>query len=300
MKQALSQPNVVFGILFAAAAMLFFTIMNAGAKLFIVNHTAIEAGFYRNALGLIPFVLIYLASPREKKQTYKVHNVRMQLARGIMGVFSLFITFAAFSTMPMANVTCFLFVSSLLSPVLGAIFLKEHVGIWRWSAVAMGFMGVLIMVQPTPDITKIGIILSLTAATCHAIMGTLLRSMGKRENPFTTTLIFMALGSLLLVPLMPFVMTTPSIPEVKLILLFAISGTLGQFCLSNAYKHAPVAVVAPIGYTALIWAVFVDVIVWKDWPSPTILMGGAIIIASGLLIFYRERKLSKAERPPQV
>ncbi|NJM34737.1 MAG: DMT family transporter [Rhodomicrobium sp.] len=186
-------------------------------------------------------------------------------------------------------------------PVLGFFFLSEKVGPYRWSAVLIGFVGVLLVAQPGGGWNALGMACGLTAAFLNAVLGTMLRLLGRTETPETMTFYFLLMGALILLPAMPFIGTVPERGEIGLLVGLGLSGGLMQFLLSTAFKYAPAALASIFSYTQIIWAVFFGWAVFGDWPAVNILIGAAIIIASSIIVILRERYLArkgKLPRPP--
>ena len=168
------QEHVVLGMSAAMAAFFMFTIMNMFAKLLSVNHSVIEIAFYRNLIASLPFLVMVFAFGKREILVLRNKPGLVGL-RALLGSISLITTFAAFSMMPMADTTALLFTSSLFIPVLGVLLLKESVGPYRWAAVLIGFIGVLIMANPSGQGNFLGIIIALSAAMMHAFLQILLR-----------------------------------------------------------------------------------------------------------------------------
>ena len=128
-------------------AFFMFTVMNMFAKLLSANHSVIEIAFYRNLIASLPFLIMVFVLGRREILVLRAKPTLVGV-RAVLGTVSLIVTFTAFSMMPMADTTVLLFTSSLFIPILGVIFLKETVGPYRWAAVAIGFIGVVIMANP--------------------------------------------------------------------------------------------------------------------------------------------------------
>jgi drug/metabolite transporter (DMT)-like permease len=263
--------NVILGMAAAVGAHFMFSIMVLLAKLLSANHSVIEIAFYRNLLGSLPFLFVVGF-------------------RAVLGAISLTVTFLAYSLMPLADTTALLFTSSLFIPILAVIILKETVGPYRWSAVAIGFVGVIIMVRPTGDVYTLGILVALCAALLHATLQIILRYLGRYESPETISLYFFMVGTLLTAVAMPFVAVTPTMGEVPLLIGVGFSGAAAQWMLSVAYRHAPAAVVSVFNYTGIIWATLFGWMIWNELPLPAVLTGAAVVIASNLLIIWRESR----------
>jgi drug/metabolite transporter (DMT)-like permease len=193
--------------------------------------------------------------------------------------------------MPLADTTALLFASSLFIPVLGVVFLKEFVGPYRWSAVIIGFAGVVIMARPTGDVYVLGISVALCAAFLHATLQIILRYLGRFESPETISFYFFIIGTIVTALALPFVAVTPVTSEIPLLFGVGLSGAAAQWLLSVAYKNAPAAVVTVFNYTSIIWATLFGWMIWNEWPLPAVIAGAAIVIASNILIVWRESRL---------
>jgi len=279
--------NVVLGMASALGAYFMFSLMVLFAKLLSVNHSVIEIAFYRNLIGTLPFLFVIFALGR--RDIVQLHTKPvLVISRAIIGTASLIITFFAYSLMPLAQTTALLFASSLFIPVLAVFILREAVGPYRWSAVIVGFAGVLIMVRPTGDIYVLGVVVALCAALLHAILQIILRYLGQFEKPETISFYFFVVGTLITAIAMPFIAVRPTIDEFPLLLGVGLSGAAAQWMLSLAYRHAPAAVVSVFNYTSIVWATLFGFMIWNEWPLPTVIAGAVIVIASNLLIIWRE------------
>jgi len=276
----------------AMGAFFMFTVMNLFAKLLSETHSVIEISFYRNVIASTPFLIMVFAFGRRDILVIR-HKPKLLATRATLGTLTLATTFAAYSLMPMADTTALLFTTSLYVPVLGVLLLKEHVGPYRWAAVVIGFVGVLVMVRPTGGAYALGVTVALTAALLQAVMAILLRHIGRHETPETVTFYFFLIGTFLTALALPFVAVTPTLSEIPLLLGVGLSGAAAQWLLSAAYRNAPAAIVTVFNYSSIIWATVFGWLVWNEWPLPAVLAGAAIVIASNILIIWRESRLGK-------
>ena len=284
--------NVALGMLAGAGAFLAFTIMNVFAKLLSENHSVIEIAFYRNVVAIVPFLLMIFVLGDRNIMVIRT-KPGFVISRAVFGTLSLTLTFGAYSVMPMAETNALMFTASLFIPVLGVLFLNERVGVYRWSAVLIGFVGVVVMLKPSGDVYLLGVGLALGAALMQAILQVVLRHLGPHERPETVTFYFFAIGIAVTALAMPFVAVTPTLDEIPLLLGVGLSGSAAQWCLTVAFRNAPAAVVAVFNYSGIIWATLFGWLIWNDWPLPTVFIGAAIVIASNLLIIWRESRLGK-------
>jgi drug/metabolite transporter (DMT)-like permease len=284
--------RVVLGMTAAMGAFFMFTVMNLFAKLLSANHSVIEIAFYRNLIASVPFLLAAFAFGRREILVLRSKPVLVGV-RAAIGTLSLVTTFAAFSLMPMADTTVLLFTSTLFVPVLGVIFLGESVGPYRWAAVAVGFIGVIIMAHPSGDVYALGIAVALCASLMHATLQIILRYLGRYERPETIAAYFFIVGTFLCALPLPFIAVRPSWEEVPLLFGVGLSGAAAQWLLSVAFHNARAAIVTVFNYSGIVWATLFGWMIWQEWPLPTVLVGAAIVIASNLLIIWRESRLGR-------
>lgn len=284
--------HVVLGMTAAAGAYFMFTVMYVFAKLLSVNHSVIEIAFYRNLIACMPFLILIFGFGQRDILVIRSKPSLIGL-RAVFGSISLMTTFTAFSLMPMADTTVLLFTASLFIPVLGVVFLKEKVGPYRWAAVIIGFSGVVIMLQPTGDVYSLGIAVAMLAACMHAVLQVVLRYLGRFERPMTITFYFVVVGTLVTALPLPFVAVQPTVAEIPLFFGVGLSGAAAQWLLSTAFRHAPAAIVTVFNYSGIVWSTLFGWMIWNEWPLPAVLAGAAVVIASNLLIIWRESRLGK-------
>ena len=286
------QEHVVLGMTAAMGAFLMFTIMNVFAKLLSENHSVIEIAFYRNVIASLPFLIAVFAFGRREILVLRSKPTLVGI-RAVIGTISLVTTFAAFSLMPMADTTALLFTSSLFIPILAVIFLKESVGPYRWAAVVIGFIGVLIMVNPSGAMNSLGILVAISAALMHAVLQVILRYLGRYESPETISFYFFVIGVFLTALPLPFIAVKPTLEEIPLLVGVGLSGAAAQWLLSIAFRNARAAIVTVFNYSGIVWATLFGWMIWNEWPLPAVMAGAAIVITSNILIIWRESRQGK-------
>jgi len=290
--QAAHREHVVLGMAAAMGAFFMFSIMVVFAKMLSARHSVIEIAFYRNLIASMPFLFMVFAFGRREILILRTKPTLVGV-RAVLGTVSLITTFTAYSLMPLADTTALLFASSLFIPILGVIFLRESVGPYRWSAVAIGFAGVVIMSRPSGEVYALGIAVAMCAALMHAILQIILRYLGRYESPETVSFYFFVIGTFITALALPFVAVRPTMAEVPLLLGVGLSGAAAQWLLSIAFKNAPAAIVTVFNYSGIIWATLFGWMIWNDWPLPTVLAGGTVVIASNILMIWRESRLGE-------
>jgi drug/metabolite transporter (DMT)-like permease len=284
--------HVVLGMSAAVGAFLMFTVMNMFAKMLSVNHSVIEIAFYRNLVACLPFLILIFGFGRREILIIRSKPSLVGI-RAIIGTLSLVTTFYAYSLMPMADATALLFSASLFIPVLGVIFLKETVGPYRWAAVGIGFIGVVIMSRPSGDVYTLGIIVCLVAALMHAILQIIVRYLGRYESTETIAFYFFVIGLILTALPLPFIAVRPTLAEVPLLVGVGLSGAAAQWLLTFAFRNAKAAIITVFNYSSIVWATLFGWMIWNEWPLPAVMLGAAIVIASNILMIWRESRLDK-------
>jgi drug/metabolite transporter (DMT)-like permease len=177
--------------------------------------------------------------------------------------------------------------------LLGVIFLGESVGPYRWAAVAIGFIGVVIMAHPSGQVYAPGIAVALCAALLHAILQILLRYLGRYERPETIAAYFFIIGTFLCALPLPFIAVRPTWAEMPLLFGVGLSGAAAQWLLSVAFHNARAAIVTVFNYSGIVWATLFGWMIWQEWPLPAVMAGAAVVILSNLLIIWRESRLGR-------
>src|SRR3954447_12376550 len=252
----------------------------------------VESLFYRqcgSALCATGFVALGPGFASLRTQRVWAHVGRMALGVGAMGL-----NFLAFILLPLAEATTIGFSVPIFSVILAAVVLDEPTGKWRWSAVAAGFAGVLLIVQPgSGNVPLLGASVALVAALMTASVTVVIRRLGATERAATTVFWF-AVSSL--VPLgLAMLVFARSHDAVTCTMLagLALAGGLAQLTLTGALRLAPVALVMPMDYTSLLWALLLGSWIFGEAPTAWIWIGAPIIIASGLVIVWREQRLHR-------
>jgi drug/metabolite transporter (DMT)-like permease len=275
------------GILYVCVAFFMFTAMSMLNKLLAGIHHPVEIVFYRNLTALIPCTLFILTTG--KFFYLKSKQPKMLLLRTFVGTTGLALTLASTQLLPMTTATTLFFVSTLITPILAIIFLKEKVGLHRWSAIIAGFCGVLIVAQPSIKVPLIGIIIALASGMMHSFVHIILRHL-RGEKTFTVAYYFFLVGVILPLPFLPFLATLPTFNNALILIAVGITGGIGQYCLTRGLSIAPASLISPFNYTGLIWSLLFDITIFGLIPTWATLTGAAIIITANLYILYRERK----------
>lgn len=255
-----------------------------------------EIMFWRQFVT-VPVVLAMLAA------TGQLHRLRTQriashAGRALTGMSGMVSNFGATILLPLAVSTTLGFTAPLFAVILTALVLRDHVGPWRWTAVALGFVGVLVIAQPGQEpINLLGGALGLMAGFLVAVISFQIRDLGRTEEPIQVVFYFALFGSGLMALALPFYMTAHSAYQWLLLLGLGFCGMIGQFFLTASLRHGAVASVIVMDYLALLWATLYGWTFWDHLPSLATWLGAPLIIAAGVLITWREHKLAKELSP---
>ncbi len=222
---------------------------------------------------------------------------KLQVLRGVVAVGSATCFVIAVGYVPLADAVAVTFVAPFIVTVLGALVLKETVGIRRWLAVVAGFVGMLIVIRPGMGLFHPAILLVVVAAVFFAIRQLLSRWLSG-VDPVSTTVAYTAIVAFGLTSMtLPFVWVSPSGGKMFLLISgMAILSAIGEVLIIRALDIAQSVVLAPIHYTLIIWSTFYGYVIWSDLPDKWTLIGCGIIVVSGLYTSYREFVLSNRAR----
>lgn len=255
-----------------------------------------EIMFWRQFLT-VPLILAFLAL-RGGLARLKTSIPGTHAIRSVVGMVGMVCNFSAVLLLPLAESVTLSFTVPLFVVVIAALVLREFVGPWRWTAVVLGFVGVLVIAQPGGGhIPLEGGLIALAAALMTAMVTFLIRDMGKTEEPLRIVFYFALYGSTMMLVLLPFYATAHSPQQWLLLLGIGITGLAGQLGLTASLRYGAIASVAVMDYTALIWATLYGWLIWDNLPPATTWLGAPLIIAAGATIAWREHRLNRKPSP---
>ena len=283
--------NPRLGILLILLSSLTFALMNAVVKMVSGRLGPVEIGFFRQVFSLIP-VLSILAR-QGGIPMLRTERPLGHLFRGLIGNSAMIIFFLSIARLPLADANALSFASPLFVTALSMPLLGEAVGRHRWSAVIVGFGGVLIMTNPGggwfSGSAGLGAGMGVLAAFMSALMTITIRQLNKTEPPIRIVFYFAAIGTIFFGTLTAlFFWVPPNLHELAGLAVVGLIGGLSQLLMTTAYRHAPASTLAPFGYSSILWSTALGYLIWSDLPGPRMLIGAAVVIVSGLYIIYRE------------
>ncbi len=286
------QKNLL-GILLRIGAATSFAFMAAMIKLaYEAGVSTVELAFYRFAFGLPP-LLAWIIWTRNF-DAWTTQRPGAHLVRAAIGLTTMVLAFSALRYLPLAEATTISFAAPLFAVILSALVLHETVGRHRWSAVALGLVGVMIVMRPAGGaLPATGLMLAMLAAIGVACTNITIRQIGRTEGPQTTVLWFTVTSMLVMGALMPFYASAHDPGVWAILVALGLFGGMGQLFLTSSLRYAPVPVIVPFDYTQLLWAVLLGWIIWDTHAPASTWAGAAVIIASGPYTVYREHKLGR-------
>jgi len=258
-----------------------------------------EVIFFRSFFALGP-LFAFSAWTVGPQAVVRTDHPFIHIARSAAGVSSMFLNFTALTMLPLADITAFGFVMPIFAVVLAAVFLHERVGRYRWSAVAVGFGGVLVMLSPHGGLASIlahgfssGAALALAGALLSAVVVIIIRQMLATERGETIVFYFMSTCAAVSGLTMLWDRAPLSPAQTAWLVLCGLLGGVGQICMTFSYRHAEPSLLAPFDYAAMIWAVALGYLIFAEVPQAMVMLGAAIVIAAGLFIVWREWRLHR-------
>jgi drug/metabolite transporter (DMT)-like permease len=287
--------HIPLGIAYMVAATILFAASSAASKWLVATYPVGEVLFTRTAVSLITCALFIL--PRTGFAVFHTQRLSHHVMRSVSQGFSQTFLLIAFSLMPLAGAIAINFSSPLFATLVSALLLKEAVGLSRWAALLVGFCGVLIVTNPGADTFQIGALFALANAVLYGSVTAAVRGMTATESAETLTLYQLALLTAFFTLLLPLGWVTPTPADAVWIVFNGASNAVGQYWWTRALHLAPASAVAPFYYLSLIWASILGFAVWGEIPTVPLIVGSAVVVASGLFLIWRESNARQAKPP---
>lgn len=276
------------GIAMMCGAVALFAALDAIAKYLGRHMDPLQVTGMRFISGFVIALMIF--NPLTRPGLLKTRQPGLQAIRGLFFVSTTIFNFLAFRYLQLDEALAIMFSTPFLVAIAAGPLLGEWVGWRRWTAIAVGFLGVLVVIRPgVGGGMQWAALLSVAAAIFYAAYGISTR-MVSRTDPSETTLFYgNFVGMAVMLPILPFVWTTPSLTDLAMLVAVGALGSAGHYLLIAGHRRAPASVLSPFIYTQLIWASTLGFLVFGDVPTRWTLIGGAIVVASGLYLIHRER-----------
>lgn len=296
--------NPIRGITLKLISVAFFLMMQTCIKAAGPDVSAGQITFFRSAFAIIPIV-IYLAWLKSLASAFHTNNLVGHFKRGFLGILSMICGFYGLTLLPLPEFIAIGYASPLLAVVFAAFLLGEAVRIYRWSAVCVGMVGVIIILWPKMTLLQqggleagegIGAIAVLIAAALGGLAMVQVRQLVVSEKTATIVLYFSLTGTLLSLFSLPFGWIWLDFKQTVLLIGCGIAGGVAQIFLTESYRNAEVSTIAPFEYSSIILGIAVSYVLFGDIPTSTMLIGTAIVVSAGIFIIFREHQLGLARK----
>jgi drug/metabolite transporter (DMT)-like permease len=283
-------------VIFMLAAVFCLAVLDAGVKWLTADYPIPQIGFLRYCIGIC--FAIALAMRFGGIVTLRTRRLGGHALRSVLNMITMITFYYALRLMPLADAVAVGFAAPLFMTALSVPLLRERVGPRRWAAIVVGFFGVLLIAGPGsgPDGIVIGwgALLALISAFTYALTLITSRQLSRTELSHTI-LFYYSIGVILVMgSTLPFNWVTPLWEDVWIFVLVGVSGSIGQYCLNQAFRYGEVSFIAPLEYTSLIWAGLFGIAFWGDIPTWSVLGGAAIVVAANLYVVRRESTVRRA------
>tara|TARA_B110000444_G_scaffold251237_1_gene278796 strand:- start:925 stop:1830 length:906 start_codon:yes stop_codon:yes gene_type:complete len=278
------------GVLYMVASVMCFAIMDICIK-WLNTYPFGEVFFARFFFGLIP---IFMIIPRERwSDFYKTSRPGLHAFRAISGTVAFICIFFGLRNLPLADVVSLTFGGPIFVTIASILFLSEKVGIKRWMAVFIGFIGMLLIIQPAFINLNYYYISPLLFCIFFSGVAISVRALSKTEPNYRIAFYFTVVCSIVGLCTIPYGWVMPTKFDFFLFVIMGLCGSVANLLLTQSYRLAEASLVTPIKYLSLVFAIIFGLIIWGEVPKPLMLAGSGLVIISSLIIFIREKKLQK-------
>jgi drug/metabolite transporter (DMT)-like permease len=302
--------NVLMAIVFKLISAVLFALMSALVRWLGDVAPVGQMVFFRSAFAIVPVVIVYAWRHELVLRTSRPLG---HLGRGSISICGMSANFASLTRLSLVEVTAIQFASPLITVALAALILKERVRIYRWSAVVVGFLGVIVMLAPHVDTgvvlgagasaAALGALFAIVSAFCNA--GTVVQTRRLTQTETTSSIVFYfsLICALAGLATWPFGWHAPTALEFGALISLGLLGGLAHIFLTESYRYASASLLAPFDYTAMLWAFILGWVMFDEVPGLSVYVGSVIVTAAGLYVIWRERQLGltrkrEVESPP--
>lgn len=295
--------NPVLGITLKILSALGFTVMSAAVRAMSSGYPTGEIIFFRSAFAVFP-LLAWLLWKGDFPNSIRTSDARGHLTRGVLGGTAMVASFLALAFLPLSEAVAIGYTAPLITVVLAALVLKERVRGYRWTAVGVGFVGVLVMLLPhlgagmsgsvPTGASGIGAGIALFGAFCTGGAMIQTRRLTATEQTGAIVFYFSLLTTAIGLASLPLGWAVPRSGDLAVLVGIGILGGVSQILLTESYRYGDASLIAPFEYTTMVWAIVIGWTVFDQLPGPAVFAGGFIVVASGIFVIWREHRLGFA------
>jgi drug/metabolite transporter (DMT)-like permease len=282
----------ILGIGLMLLATLFMSVNNAILKWMTAGYPAGEILFIRGVFIFLP--IAYFVWRAGGIKSLRMASLSGHAVRGLLVVASALCYVNGLRYVPLADATAISFTGPLFVALLAIFFLGESVGWRRWSAIIVGFLGVVIIIRPTGDVMRYAVLLPLISAFFAAVRDVMTRRMTVRETSNSILMSTSVLVVLAGLATMPFGWKMPVASDVAIMAVAGVLNGFGHLCMIESFRAAEAGLVSPFKYSGILWAVGLGYLLWAELPDIWVVTGSVIVVASGLYILHRALVVQRA------
>ena len=292
------------GISLKVASVVIFLCMCALIKAAGKDLPAGQITFLRSAFAMVP-ILIFLGAHGQLRDAFRTNDIFGHFKRGMVGILSMGFGFYGLIHLPLPESIALGYALPLFTVLIAAVFLKERVGIYRWTAVLVGLTGVGIISWPRLTLFReggfgsseaLGALAMLAFAVLGSIAMVLVRKLVQTERTPTIVLYFSLFASIFSLATLPFGWIALSWPSLGLMALAGFCGGIAQLLLTSSYRYADVSTIAPFEYTSIVLGLIIGYFLFDEVPTGTMLIGTSIVVVAGIFVIFREHQLNLQRR----
>lgn len=282
------------GIGFCALGYSLFSIQDVLVKLLVETYAVPQVLFFRSLI-IIALALAIGGGSGVRSMVHSPNKLALSVRAALMLVAWLSF-YSAARHLGLAQLATIYYAAPIIVVVLSVLILKEKVSPLRWACVITGFGGALLAADPRGQLDLAPAFWALFAAGCWALSVILVRLISRSETTTNQMVVSNLLFLVATACMLPFVWVTPDAKGIVMLVALGFAGGFGQFFLYEGFRTAPASAVAPIEYTGLVWAFFYGYMIWADVPTPQVVAGAVIIVASSLVLIWRERVAARQQQ----
>jgi drug/metabolite transporter (DMT)-like permease len=280
------------GILLGSLTTIFFSILDTCGKWLATHIPLMEIVWFRFAFASLIVLLVMI--PKGSLKGFWKEDIKLQIVRAIMMCAMTILNFAGLKYLQLAQANSILFSAPIIIAVLSTLFLKEKLSLAKWLAIAAGFIGVLVILDPFGNEFHPAMFFIIGHACIYALFNLLTRRMASTANPESTIVFSCVLPTLFLIPFVIPVWQSPSNWIDYLVFFIAgLFGFLGHYVLVIAYRYAKPTTISPFFYQQILYMIFLGWLVFNQIPSHHVFLGALVVVASGLYLWFMENRLDK-------
>jgi drug/metabolite transporter (DMT)-like permease len=273
-------------------AVALFACLDTTAKYLNTQMNSLEVTWARYISAFL--LTLIVSNPLTQRDLLRTRSPKLQVARSLLLVVCTALNFLALRWLQLDEALSILFTFPFIVAMISGPLLGEWIGWRRWSAIAFGFAGVLLITRPGLGGMHPAAFITLAATICYGFYAVITRIVARVDSNQTSLFYSNCIGALVMLPVIPFVWQSPTNWVIAVMLMMTgVLGSLGHFFLIAGHKLAPASVLSPFIYTQLIWVVILGYLVFDHVPNGWTMAGAAMVIGSGLYVLYRERKIGK-------